>query len=396
MIEFAQLHCHTRYSIQDAIPSNKAYVDAVYEQNKNDSEYNCIGLAVTEHGVLYSLAKHYNACNKPDQKERQTKAIYGCEVYHCVDLNNNPNGDRFHLVLLAKNQEGLTNLYKIVSHAGLNVVKGKSKNYPVTDLEFMKSNGKGIIALTACVGGLIPQCVINGKEAEAYDYLNQLKSSFDEVYLEVQPHEFPEQLLINHEFINMSLTTGCKLVMTSDSHYIKETDNKYHDILKNMAHQYVFSTNNHLYSAQEMKAYCLKYNIPLEAISNSAEIAKVCNVDPKPKDHNALLPVFPCPPGYDEASYLRKLSFEGLKDRLKKNKIDDPLKYIRKMTYELEIICNAGFAGYFLILSDWLKWCRQNDILCGPGRGSAAGSIVSYALNITTVDPIKNGFFFER
>lgn len=396
MIEFAQLHCHTRYSIQDAIPTSKAYVDAIYEQNQNSVKYNCIGMAAVEHGNIFSLPKHYDACNNPDHKERKTKAIYGCEVYHCIDLKNNPDNHRYHLVLLAKNQEGLTNLYRIVSHGGVNVFKPKQKSFPVTDLEFIKHHGKGIIALTACVGGLIPDLILNGKESEALDYLNLFNQIFDEVYLEVQPHEFPEQLLVNNKLVEMSLSTQSDLVMTCDSHYIKETDSQYHNILKNMAHQRIFNTNNHLYSGEEMEAYCLKYDIPLEAISNSAKIAHACNVDPKPKDHRALLPVFPCPPGYDEASYLRMLSFKGLKEKLEKNKVSDPVGYIKKMIYELEIICNAGFAGYFLILGDWFEWCRQNDILCGPGRGSAAGSIVSYALDITKVDPIKNGFFFER
>ena len=396
MIEFAHLHCHTRYSVQDAIPTNKAYVDAIYEQNQSSTKYQCTGIATTDHGNIFGLVKHYNACNNPDHKERKTKAIYGCEVYHCIDLDNNPDNERYHLVLLAATQEGLTNLYQIVSHGGVNVAKGKSKAFPITDIDFMEQHGKGIIALTACVGGLIPSLILSGKDVEAYKYLDLFEDIFDEVYLEVQPHDFPEQLLVNDKLVSMSTITGHKLVMTSDSHYIKATDNQYHNILKNMAHQYVFTTNNHLYSGEEMEAYCLANSIPLEAISNSAEIAEICNVDPKPTDHNDLLPVFPCPPGHNESSYLRKLSAEGLKAKLEKNLIPDPIGYIKQMTYELEIICNAGFAGYFLILWDWIEWCRKNDILIGPGRGSAAGSIVSYVLNITKIDPIKNGFFFER
>ena len=142
--------------------------------------------------------------------------------------------------------------------------------------------------------------------------------------------------------------------------------------------------------------YPMEYDIPLECISNTAEIARMANVDPKPKDHNALLPKFPCPIGYDESSYLRKLCYENLPKKMIKNNIEDLSKYYEQMTYELEVICNAGFAGYFLILWDWFEWCRANGILMGPGRGSAAGSIVSYVLNITKVDPIKNGFVFER
>ena len=396
MIEYAQLHCHTRYSLQDAMPSHKAYVDAIYDANQKSSKYHCVGFAATDHGVLYGLVKHYNACNKPDHKERATKAIYGCEVYHCVDINNNPNKDRFHLVLLAKNQEGLTNLYQIVSHAGMHPLQGRQKAYPVTDLNFMTSHGKGIIALTACVGGIVPAHVVKNEEAQALHYLQQLESIFDEVYLEVQPHDFPEQLLANQFFVDLARTSGRPLVMTSDSHYIYSTDSQYHDILKNMCHQKTFTTKNYVYSPEEMEAYCLQHGIPLDCISNSGVIAHACNVDPKPKNHRALLPIFPCPPGYTEETYLRKLSYDKLQEKLIQNKIENPNKYLQQMHYELEIICGAGFAGYFLILWDWFEWCRRNGILCGPGRGSAAGSIVSYVLNITKVDPIKNGFYFER
>ena len=322
--------------------------------------------------------------------------MYGCEVYHCLDVDNNPNKDRFHLVLIATNQEGLTNLYEIVSHAGMHVIHGRTKDFPVTDLKFMSQHGKGIIALTACVAGIVPQCIINGQDKDALMYIDELDNIFDDVYLEVQPHDFAEQLLVNSKLVNISAQTGYKLVMTSDSHYINASDSKYHDILKNMCHQKLFTTNNHLFTPEEMEDYCIAHGIPTECISNTAEIANKCDVDPKPKDHNALLPIFPCPEGYNEATYLRKLSFEKLQRKIIKKQIQDPVKYIRQMNYELEIICNAGFAGYFLILWDWFEWCRQNDILCGPGRGSAAGSVISYALNITKVDPIKNGFFFER
>ena len=396
MIEFAQLHCHTKYSPQDAMPSHKAYVDAIYEQNQNSAKYHCIGYAATDHGNIFGLVKHYNACNNPDRKERKTKAIYGCEVYHCIDVDNNPNGDRFHLVLIAVTQEGLTNLYQIVSHAGLHVIHGRQKDFPVTDLKFMSQHGKGIVALTACVGGIVPTCIINGQDTDALMYIDTLANIFDDVYLEVQPHDFPEQLMVNSALVSIASQTGYKLVMTSDSHYIDTTDAQYHNILKNMCHQKLFTTNNHLFTPEEMETYCVTHNIPLDCISNTADIANIANVDPKPKDHRALLPVFPCPAGYDESSYLRKLSFEKLQEKIIKNQIDNPVKYIKQMAYELEIICNAGFAGYFLILWDWFEWCRANDILCGPGRGSAAGSVISYALNITKVDPIKNGFFFER
>lgn len=396
MIRYAQIHCHTKYSIQDAIPGHKDYVDAIYEHNQQSSKYECVAFGASDHGNIFGLVKHYNACINPDHKERTIKPLYECEIYHCLDVNINPNKDRYHLLLIATTQEGLKNLYEIVSHAGVNSVQGKTKSFPVTDLKFLATHGKGIIATTACVAGIVPQCIINGQDQDALMYLQYLSQAFDEVYLEVQPHNFAEQLLVNAKMVEFSQKYGYKLVMTSDSHYINSGDSQYHNILKNMSHQKTFTTDNHLYTPEEMEAYCIANNIPLDAISNTALIADKCNVDPKPKDHRALLPVFPCPEGYNESTYLRKLSFEKLQEKLIKNQITDPKKYLKQMLYELEIICNAGFAGYFLILWDWFEWCRKNDILCGPGRGSAAGSVVSYALNITKVDPIKNGFFFER
>ncbi len=396
MKRFAYLHNHTKFSIQDAMPDPKDYVDAIYTINQKDPNYECVGLAITDHGNMAALPQQYNACFKPDDKNRIIKPLFGCEIYHCMDINKNPNGDRFHMVLLAMNDKGLENLYQITSHAGMNCIKGRVKNFPVTDLKFLSQHGKGIICLTACVAGIVPQLIINGKENDAIDMLLELNKIFDKVYLEVQPLDFPEQLLVNDAMVRLSQRLGLKLVMTCDTHYILPSDKQYHDLFKEISHQQPFTTDNYLRCPDEMEDYCVKHNIPVEAITNTAEVADLCNVDPKPKDHRALLPIYPCPVGYDESSYLRELSVQFLNDKIIEKKITEPEKYIKEMLYELDVICNAGFAGYFLILWDWFKWCRDNDILTGPGRGSAAGSIISYVLNITKVDPIKNGFYFER
>ena len=393
---FAYLHNHTKFSIQDAMPSPKDYVDKIYSINQTSKDYECVGLALTDHGNISVLPQQYNACNKPDDENKKIKPIFGCEIYHCIDLNNNPNKDRFHMVLLASNEKGLENLYEITSHAGLNIIKGKVKSFPVTDINFLKTHGEGIICLTACVAGLVPNFIINGAEQTAESYINLFKGFFDRVYLEIQPLDIPEQLLVNEAMVRLSKKTNTKLVMTCDTHYIENTDKQYHDLFKEISHQKPFTTENHLRTPEEMELYCNKYNIPLEAITNSAEIADICNVDPKPKDHRSLLPIYPCPKGHNESTYLRELSIQCLQKKIINKRILEPNKYIKELLYELDIICNAGFAGYFLILWDWFKWCRQNDILTGPGRGSAAGSIVSYVLDITKVDPIKNEFYFER
>ena len=397
MTEYAYLHCHTIYSIQDAMPTHEDYVNAIYNMNKRDgTNYKCVGFANTDHGNISGFVKHYNACTGGKDASKTTKALYGCEVYMCDDVDNNPNEDRFHLVLIAVTDEGLTNLYQIASHSGLHTIQGRIKRFPVTDIKFMKDHGKGIVCLTACVAGMVPQCIINGNMQKAIDYVKLFDSIFDDVYLEVQPLEIKEQLLANNGMIKLSAQTGKKLVMTTDTHYINKDDKQFHDILKNISHQKPFNTENYLFTPEEMEEYCKKYDIPIECIGNTAEIANMADVHLKPKRHDELLPIFPCPKGYDESSYLRKIVFDKLYEKLVKRNIKNPRKYIEQTLYELDIICSKGFAGYFLILWDWFDWCRRNGILCGPGRGSAAGSIVSYALNITKVDPIENGFVFER
>ncbi len=395
-IDFAHIHCHSCYSIQDAMPQLKDYVNAVYNQNQNSSKYNIVGFALTDHGSISGIVDQYTACNEPDFPERKTKALYGIEIYHCEDVDNNPNNDRFHLVLIAKNNFGLHNIYEIASHAGTHLIYGRQKNFPTTDINFLKTHGTGIIASSACIGGMIPKFILNGQYDEAEKYALLFNDIFDEFYLEVQPLEIPEQLMVNDFLVKLSQKTGIPLIITSDSHYIDKSDAAYHNILKDIAHQIKFTEPAYLRTPEEMEEYCLKYNIPLSCISNTGTLANYCNVNPKSKSDKDFFPEFPCPKGYNVETYLRKKAFEGLKIRLVENNIQNPTKYIKQMLYELDVICGQGYAGYFLILSDWIKWCRDNDILVGPGRGSGAGSIVSYSLRITSMDPIKNGFIFER
>lgn len=396
MKEYAYLHCHTTYSISDAIPTCNAYVDKIYELNQRpNSNYHCKGWAVTDHGVVFALPKMYNACLNPKDEAKKINPVYGCEVYMCNDVNNNPNKDRYHLVLLASNQIGLQNLYEIASFSGLHQIQGRIKKFPTVDLNFLRNHGEGLICLTACVGGIIPSCIINGDINTAELYIREFSSIFDKVYLEVQPHDFPEQLLVNSKLVELSKKFNLKLVMTPDSHYLNVEDKINQDILKEITHQKPFDSDNHLYTPEEMEEYCIKNNIPLECITNTAEVYDLCcNVDLKP--NLDFYPTFDCPDGYTENSYLRKLCFDALEEKIVTKKITDLEKYKNQLLYELEVVCSKNFAGYFLLLWDWLKWCRANNILTGVGRGSAAGCLISYLLDITHIDPIKNNLMFER
>ena len=393
--KIAYLHTHTVHSEKDGSATCKDYVKKIRQYNKDAGEEVITGLAITEHGNMFSMVKHYQACTTSDNKEPNVKPILGCEVYHCVDRGIE-NEDRFHLVLLAKNDEGLKNLYQIVSDAGLHKVKGRSKDFPTTHEPIFEEFGKGIIASTACIGGIIPKLILNGEYEKAKEKALYYNSIFEHFYLEVQPNEMPEQLLVNSDLVKMSQETGIELIITCDAHYVELADKKYHDVLKIMAHQKPFSCDVSLMMPNDLETYCNKHNIPLSCMDNTVKIAEMCVADPRPKDERGLLPPFPCPKGYSEEAYLREIAFDGLMDFISKKKIKDVKTYTNQMMYELDVICSMGFAGYFLILWDWFLWCRKNGILMGKGRGSAAGSVVSYCLSITTIDPIKNKFYFER
>ena len=389
MKKIAYLHCHTSYSEKDGLATPKMYRDKILEMKEND-DTEVVGLAVTEHANLFSMVKHYQT------NSEVTNAIIGCEIYHCVDRNIEDDNNKYHMILLAKNEVGLHNLYRLVSDAGLHKLKGKQKEFPRSDHDNMKKYGEGIIALSACIGGIIPQRILEGKYDEAKQLALYYKSIFDDFYLEVQPHDIPEQHLVNLDMVKISKETGIELVITTDSHYIEKSDKQYHDILKKLARQLPYNVSAHMASYDELYNYCINNNIPISAIENTVKIAEMCNVNPKPKNSRGLLPEFPCPKGYTEESYLREIVTKFFFEfAIKKKFTDIPLR-LERMNYELDIICSTGFSGYFLILWDWFKWCRDNDILMGPGRGSGAGSLVAYLLNITTIDPIKNGLIFER
>lgn len=383
-MDFVHLHGHTKYSEKDALTTIEQIIDKCKKNNMN-------AVAVTEHGTINSLIVNFKACKKAG-----IKLIIGEEFYHTLSYGDNETDDRFHLVCLAKNDIGLKNLYRMSSEAGLNAIKPKQKLFPIAEIETFKKYGEGIIASSACIGGLIPKLILNGKYNEAKERALEFNSYFEEFYLELQANEMSEQLVVNELLVKMSKETGIPLIITCDYHYIDESDREYHDILKKMIFQFTFDFSAHFQTPKEIEDYCNTYDIPLSAMSNTVKIANSCNVDPMPKDKLWLYPKFPTPKGYDSSSYLRKVAAEGLiKKHIKKN-FPDMIRRIAQLEFELDVICTKGYADYFLILWDWFEECKKRGILIGPGRGSAAGAITSYALNITKIDPIKNDFLFSR
>lgn len=399
-IRRAELHGHTVKSQRDAITKIKNLV-------KKAKERGLTAVAVTEHGYLFSTVELYQEC-----KAQGMKPIMGFEAYYCTDRDTD-NEHSYHLVVLAKNEEGYRNLIRLASDAGMNKTKlkrfkpgenGKPGKYRTTNIEYPRIDdksilkyGKGLIATSACLGGIIPRLLLESKYDEAKERALFFNSAFDMFALEVQPHSIADQILVNSDLVRLSQDTGIPLVMTSDYHYIDASEKEYHDVLMAIGNRSPYTVSAHLRTTQEMVDYCHMYNIPVEAVSNSALIADHIDFYPlEPKDRQGLMPTFKCPPGYSEESYLRKLTFDYLIDMAPVKGITDIKGYVRQANYELDIICSMGFAGYFLILWDWFLWCRDNGILMGKGRGSAAGSVVSYALKITTIDPIKNGYYFER
>ena len=389
-MEFVNLHGHSVYSVKDAMAKPQDIIKAAHDLGQK-------AVAITDHGVMYAMVKFLRACDKQKEKGNIVKPLLGNELYYTPDRKTRSD-ERYHLVILARTQEGLKNLYLLSSEAGINKIKGKTKDYPTTEDEALEAYSKGLIGLSACIGGIIPKLILAGDYAAAKAKAIYFNGLFDAFYLEVQPHDIQEQLVVNAELVRMSQETGIPLAITSDYHYITGSQRKHHDILMQMGYRKPLDVDAHFRSADEMEAYCVKHGIPLSAIENTVKIADSIDYDPRPKDSMGLMPTYPCPAGYDEDTYLRKMIMDRVGAFVcdKRRKIKDPKVYIDRAVYELDVITTMGYSGYFLILWDWFDWCRKNKILMGKGRGSAAGSLVSYLLRVTTIDPIKNGYFFER
>lgn len=386
-MNFTHLHVHTEFSLLDGSCKIKEIVARAKELGMDS-------LAITDHGVMYGVIDFYRAA-----KEVGIKPILGCEVYVApgsrFDKELGTNENKYnHLVLLAENNEGYANLMKIVSKGFIDGFYYK----PRVDYEILQKYSKGIIALSACLAGEVQRYLAKGFYEEGKKAALALKEIFGEnnFFLELQDHGIPEQKAVNASLLRMSQETGIELVATNDVHYIKAEDATAHDILLCIqTSKKVADTDRmryeggqfYLKSVDEMEQL---FPYAKQALENTHKIAERCNVEIE--FGVTKLPRFDVPDGFTSWEYLNHLCSEGLQKKYP----DDDGTIRKKLDYELSIIQKMGYVDYFLIVWDFINYAKEHQIMVGPGRGSAAGSIVSYTLEITDIDPIKYNLLFER
>ena len=384
---FAHLHVHTEYSLLDGSNKITEYVARVKELGMNSA-------AITDHGVMFGVIDFYRAA-----KAAGINPVLGCEVYVApnsrFDKEAGAKDDRYyHLVLLAENNQGYANLMKIVS-------KGFVEGFyykPRVDLELLNEYHEGIIALSACLAGEIPRYLVRGLYEEAKEAALRYEGIFGKgnFFLELQDHGIPEQRLVNQQLLRMSQETGIELVATNDVHYTRDTDAEPHDILlclqtgKKLTDEDRMRYEGGQYyvkSPEEMKAL---FPYASQALENTQKIADRCHVEIE--FGKTKLPQYDVPDGKTAWEYLNELCWSGLEKRY--HPVTKELK--ARLVYELNTIKTMGYVDYFLIVWDFIHYARSQGIAVGPGRGSAAGSLVSYTLGITKLDPIRYNLLFER
>ena len=386
-MEFAHLHVHTEYSLLDGSNKIHEYVARVKELGMNSA-------AITDHGVMFGCIDFYRAA-----KAAGIKPILGCEVYVApgsrFDREAGQTENRYyHLVLLAENNQGYQNLMKIVSKAFIDGFYYK----PRVDLELLEEYHEGIIALSACLAGEVAKNLTRGFYEEAKKAALRYQEIFGEgnFFLEMQDHGIPEQQRVNQQLLRMHQETGIELVVTNDVHYTYDTDVEAHDILlcvqtgKRLQDEDRMRYEGGQYYVKSPEEMLKLFPYIPEALENTQKIADRCDVE---IEYGVTkLPKFDVPAPYTSWEYLNKLCYDGLKERYTEN-LDELGK---RLEYELGVIQKMGYVDYFLIVWDFIRFARDHDIMVGPGRGSAAGSLVSYTLGITKLDPIKYDLLFER
>ncbi|MCC8100624.1 MAG: DNA polymerase III subunit alpha [Clostridiales bacterium] len=385
-MSFVHLHVHTEFSLLDGVCRIQSLPQRVKELGQN-------AVAITDHGVMYGVIDFYRACNAAG-----IKPIIGCEVYVAprTRFDRDPGLDRDsrHLILLCRDNEGYRNLSYMVSQANLEGFYGK----PRIDLDLLREHHQGLIALSACLAGDLPRLLVNhdyeGAKAHALTMLDIMGEG--NYYLELQDHGIAEQQDVISGIRRLHAETGIPLVATNDAHYLEQKDAKAQDVLMCVQMAKTLDDpdrmrfeSDQFYLKSEAEMAALFPEFP-EAISNTQKIADQCNVTFEFGHYH--LPEFQYPEGYDGPSLFAKLCREGFEKRYPTN----PEGYAQRLQYEMDMIQQLGFVDYFLIVADFVGYAKSVDIPVGPGRGSAAGSMVSYCMGITDVDPMKYGLYFER
>ncbi|MBU1017729.1 DNA polymerase III subunit alpha [Patescibacteria group bacterium] len=402
--KFVHLHVHSYYSLLDGLGKPEAYVKKAVEQGSP-------AIALTDHGVMHGCIEFYKAAQK-----HGIKPVIGCEVNiafnRLTDKRHQIDNKRTHALLLAETQEGYENLLKMTTVAHLEGYYYK----PRVDWELMKEHSKGIIALSGCLQGSIPEAILNEDEEKIKELIERFQSTFgkDNFYLEIQDHPaLPQQKVVTDKLIEIHKAQGIPIAATADCHYANRGDNEAQDIMlciqtgRNLDEAGRISMMNSDYSMRPPEEmYEVFSHIP-EALENTVKIAERCDVNFEFGKY--LIPAFHTPEEKDPAQYLTELCFKGLIEKYKLSRsyhylmngqaqdlTEQEQVLINRLNYELKIIKDMGFVGYFLIVWDFVKWAKDRQIVVGPGRGSAAGALVSYTLDITEIDPLQYNLLFER
>lgn len=386
--KFTHLHVHSHYSLLDGLAKIDELLDYVAELGMNS-------VALTDHGALYGAVEFYQKAIK-----KGIKPLIGAEMYMAFEKMDqkraNIDDKRFHLVLLVKNEKGYQNLVKLITKSHLEGFYYK----PRIDNEFLEKHSQGLICLSGCLQGKVPQLILAKKIEEAEKLAKSYQEIFgnDNFYLEIQHHpNIKEQKIVNQYLIAISKKLRIPLVATNDVHYLKKEDAKAQDILMlintaanpNDPERLTMRADD--FSMRSIPEVIENFKEIPEAIENTQKIVEACNFHFKLGE--TKLPKFEVPASKTEDEYLEELCLQGIEKRYGAN----PKKEVfERLNYELSVIKQTGFASYFLIIQDLVNWAKQQRIVVGPGRGSVGSSLVAYLLNITNVDPLKYNLLFER
>ncbi len=392
---FAHLHLHTQYSILDGAISIPKLIERCAERGMP-------AVAITDHGNMFGAVEFQEAARR-----RGIKPIVGCEVYVAQgsrfekDASTGGFEGMNHMILLAMDATGYRNLVRLVSKGFLEGFYYK----PRIDLDLLREHSEGLIATSGCLSGAIPQALVNGDRSRAWDLVEQYSRIFhDRFYLELQRHGIPAQEVVNRELMGMHRDLGLPLLATNDCHYLGRNDAHSHEALlcvqtgKNLDDPNRFRLDGEGFYVKDAEEMLEVFHDCPEAVTNSIEVAERCNFELE--TGRAFLPDFQVPPGQTAESYLQQLAQQGMNERLGLDRdaslAESRPEYAERLAYELDVIVQKGYAGYFLIVWDMIRFARERGIPVGPGRGSSAGSLAGYALRIVDIDPVDLNISFER